>query len=329
MAAPTRPTKEEIEAAAQRLADVLLPTPLLPLPDWHGDGAPGGAGDLWLKPEVLQHAGCFKVRGVYNAVERFTPEERAAGVSTVSAGNTAKALAWSARRFGVPARSLMPDTAPRTKIDAVRALGGEPVLVPTAEVFAYLKERRWRDEPYAFVDPWISRDVMIGHGSLGLEILRDLPGVDTVYVPVGGGGLLGGVGSALKAAKPSVRVVAVEPAGCPSLHAARAAGHPVDVACDTMCDGVAVPYITDEMYPLLTELADDCVLVGEDEVRAAIRLLARSAHLIAEGSGALALAAALRTPPEERGTSVCLVTGGSIDPTQLATILEESDPPRP
>ncbi len=288
-------------------------TPLLPFAD---------ADDLWLKPEVFQPAGSFKVRGVYHAVARMSTERRAAGVSTVSAGNTAKALAWAARQFGVEARSLMPDSAPRSKVEAMRALGGMPILVPVADVFAYLKEHRWEDEPWAFVHPWTSRNVMTGHGTMGLEIVAALPEVDTVYIPVGGGGLLGGVGSALKAAKPSLRVVAVEPEGCPSLHAAIAAGHPVDVDCETICDGVAVPYITEEMFPLLSDLADEVVLVSEDEVKQTIRCLATRAHLVAEGAGALATAAALRTPVADRGRTVCIITGGSIDADKLGMILQ-------
>ncbi len=288
-------------------------TPLLPFAD---------ADDLWLKPEVFQPAGSFKVRGVYHAVARMSTERRAAGVSTVSAGNTAKALAWAARQFGVEARSLMPDSAPRSKVEAMRALGGMPILVPVADVFAYLKEHRWEDEPWAFVHPWTSRNVMTGHGTMGLEIVAALPEVDTVYIPVGGGGLLGGVGSALKAAKPSLRVVAVEPGGCPSLHAAIAAGHPVDVDCETICDGVAVPYITEEMFPLLSDLADEVVLVSEDEVKQTIRCLATRAHLVAEGAGALATAAALRTPVADRGRTVCIITGGSIDADKLGMILQ-------
>ena len=163
---------------------------------------------------------------------------------------------------------------------------------------------------------------MTGHGTMGLEIVAALPEVDTVYIPVGGGGLLGGVGSALKAAKPSLRVVAVEPEGCPSLHAAIAAGHPVDVDCETICDGVAVPYITEEMFPLLSDLADEVVLVSEDEVKQTIRCLATRAHLVAEGAGALATAAALRTPVADRGRTVCIITGGSIDADKLGMILQ-------
>ena len=306
----------EVEAAAERLRGVVVRTGLVPL---HGHP------DILLSQEIHQVVGCFKIRGVFHAVARLTDEERARGLSTVSAGNTAKALAWSARHFGVEARSLMPEHAPRTKIDAIRAHGATPILVPVEEVFAYLREHRWESEPYAFVHPWTDRDLRIGHGTLGLEILEACPEVDTVFVPVGGGGLCAGVARALRLAKPSVRVVAVEPAGCPALHAALAHGAPVDVECDTMCDGVAVPYITDEMFPLLAELIDDCVLVEEESVRATIRALVTGNHIVAEGAGALATAAALSTPETERGVSVAIVTGGSIDAAELARILVETD----
>ena len=307
------PTLHEFEAARDALRDVLRATPLVPI---------GGESErLLVKPETLQPAGSFKVRGVLWAVRSFDTETRARGVSTVSAGNTAKALAWAARRFGVTARSVMPDTAPRSKIDALVALGGTPDLRPVGEVFRYLKERGWEDEPYAFVHPWTSRAVRVGHGSMGLEILEERPDVETVFLPVGGGGLLGGVGAALKAKKPGVRIIAVEPAECPALHASLAAGRPTEVACDTLCDGVAVPYITDEMYPVLAGLVDNVVLVTEQEVEAAIRGLIASAHLVAEGAGALAYAAAARTPVAERGLSVAPITGGAIDLPVLRRIL--------
>jgi threonine dehydratase len=310
-----RPTLAEIESAAKRIASVIVHTPLVEL---HAHDA-----DILLKPEILQPAGSFKIRGIYHAALRLDDARRRAGLSTVSAGNTAKALAWCGHHFGVAARSLMPDTAPRTKIDAVRALGGTPVLVPMAEVFRYLREHGWEAEPYAFIHPWTNRDVHLGHGSLGLEIVADAPDVESVFIPVGGGGLFAGVASALKAAKPSLRVIAVEPAGCPSLHAAIRAGKPVDVECNTMCDGVAVPYMTEEMFPLLAGLADEVVLVSEEDVRSAIRLLANANHIVAEGAGALATAAALNMPRKKRGKTVCLVTGGSIDTSKLVEILAE------
>ena len=309
------PDLAELEAAAARLRPVLVRTPLVPLHGHDDDGR------ILLKLEIHQAVGCFKTRGVYHAVSRLSPAERARGLSTVSAGNTAKALAWCGRRFGVPARSLMPESAPATKIEAVERYGATPVLVPTAEVFRYLKEHGWEDEPYAFIHPWTNRDVMLGHGSMGLEILDDCPAADAVYVPVGGGGLLGGVGSALKASKPGIRIIAVEPAGCPALSASLAADRPTSVDCRTMCDGVAVPYITDEMFPLLRSLVDDVALVSEDDVRATIRALVAGNHIVAEGSGALAVAAATARRTERDTTSVCIVSGGSIDAATLADIL--------
>jgi threonine dehydratase len=313
------PSLTEIETARAALRDVLVPTPLVPL---HMHGADEG---IWLKPEILQPAGSFKIRGIFHAALRLAPERRARGLSTVSAGNTAKALAWCGRHFGVSARSLMPEGAPATKVATVRALGGTPVLVPTAEVFRFLKEHAWEREPYAFIHPWTDRDVHTGHATLGLELLEACPEVETVFVPLGGGGLFTGVASALRARQPSVRVVAVEPASCPHFAAALAAGKPVDVPCQTMCDGVAVPYLTAELFPLLRELATTVVSVTEAEVRAAIRVLANGNHLIAEEAGALATAAALKTPRDQRGRTVALVTGGSIDSPRLCQILSEND----
>jgi hypothetical protein len=178
------------------------------------------------------------------------------------------------RHFDVTARSVMPDSAPESKIEAVRGYGGTPVLVPMSEVFRYMREHLWEDEPYAFVHPWTNRDVMIGHASLALEILEDCPQVDSIFVPVGGGGLIDGVGTAITALKPDTKVVAVEPAGCASLHDSIAAGEPVSVECDTICDGVAVPYMTEEMFPLLRDVVDEVVLVSEADVKAAVKRLA-------------------------------------------------------
>ncbi|MEE8460081.1 MAG: pyridoxal-phosphate dependent enzyme [Phycisphaerales bacterium] len=313
-----RPTLDEIERAVKTLDGVVVRTPLVPL---HGDRGNDTQSPTLLKVETHQRVGSFKIRGVFNAVAMLSDDDRRRGLSTVSAGNTAQALAWAGRHFDVPARSVMPDTAPASKVEAVIGYGGEPVLVPVAEVFRYLREHGWRDEPYAFIHPWTNRDLMIGHGTMGLEIIADCPDVRTVYIPVGGGGLLGGMGSALKALKPDVRLVAVEPSGCPALHASVRAGKPETVECDTICDGVAVPYITDEMFGLLRDLVDDIVLVSEDDVRAAVRRLALREKIVAEPSGALALTAALATPAAERGPTVCIVTGGSIDAATLAGIL--------
>ena len=290
-------------------------TPVVPLHESFG------AEGVHLKLETLQPVGSFKLRGVYHAVARMTDEQRARGLQTVSAGNTAQALAWSGRRFGVPARSLMPDSAPRTKIEAVRAYGGEPVLVPVDEVFAYLREHRWENEPYAFVHPWTNTDVMTGHGSLGLELVEDVPELDAVYVPVGGGGLVAGVGSAVQGAPaPASAWSRWSPRAVPrSMRASRRARR-VRWTASTICDGVAVPYITQEMYPLLAEIVDRVRLVSEDGVRETVRRLALDANVVAEPSAALAVAAAL-DEPSGRGRAACLVTGGSIDAEKLVAIL--------
>lgn len=315
------PTLDTIREARERTKSVVRHTPLVPLHERFG------ATDIHLKLETFQPVGSFKQRGIFNAVAVLSDDERARGLSTVSAGNTAQALAWSARHFGVTARSLMPETAPQTKIDAVRALGGEPVLVPVADVFRYLKDDGWENEPYTFIHPWTNPNVMTGHGSLGLEILEDLDDVESVFIPVGGGGLMAGVGSAIKAVRPEVRVVAVEPEGCPAFHESLRAGRPVEVACDTICDGVAVPYMTEATFPLLKEIADGTCLVSEANVKGMVRRLALDQKIVAEPSGALAAVAALEESPSSRGRSVAIVTGGSIDAEKLAAILADETLP--
>ena len=312
-----RPTLSEFRAAADLLKSIIVHTPLI---TYHGGN---DEPQILLKPEIFQAVNSFKLRGVFNAVASLSPEEKNRGLSTVSAGNTAQALAWSARHFGISARSIMPDTAPLPKIEAVKAYGGIPVLKPISEVFRFLQEHLWEQEPHSFIHPWTNRLVMIGHGSLGLEIMDDAPDIDAVFIPVGGGGLLGGVGSAIKAVNSAVRIFAVEPEGCPALRSAVDHGQPITVECKTICDGVAVPYITDEMFPLLNELIDDVILLSERSVRSAIRSLLLSNKMLAEPSGALALAAAQKLAPAQRGKSACLVTGGSISFELMLEILQE------
>jgi threonine dehydratase len=312
-----RPSLNEFKAAAKRLESIIVRTPLIP---YRGREH---ADEILLKPEILQAVNSFKLRGVFNAVASLSGEEKARGVGTVSAGNTAQALAWSAKYFATSAHCIMPETAPLPKIEAVKAYGGVPVLIPKPEVFRFLKEHLWEKEAYAFIHPWTNRQVMTGHGSLGLEIMEDAPDVDTVFIPVGGGGLMGGVGSAIKAVDPTVRIFAVEPEGCPALRSAVDHGKPVTVDCKTICDGVAVPYITEEMFPLLNELIDDVILVPERSVRMAVRSLLLDNKMLSEPSGALALAAARKLPEAQRGKSVCLVTGGSISYDLMLEILQE------
>lgn len=310
------PTQSEIYEAAERIRGVVRPSPLVPLHEFDP------AGSILLKPETLQAVNSFKIRGVFNAVALMTDSQRSQGISTVSAGNTAQALAWAGRYFGVPARSIMPDSAPKAKIEAVRAYGGTPELVPMAEVFRYMKEHLWEQESYSYVHPWTDRAVMIGHATIALEVLQECPDVDSIFVPVGGGGLMGGVGSAIKLFKPDTKVIGVEPTGCASLHDSLAVGKAVAVDCDTICDGVAVPYMTEEMFPLLRDVVDEVQLVSDAEVKTMVKRLALGNKIVSEPSGALAAAAAVRMPAEQRGTAVCLVTGGSIDAEKLISMLQ-------
>jgi len=311
------PDLTEIQAASERLKQAIVRTPLIPLHSFDK------TTDIFLKPEILQPIGSYKIRGTYNWAASLTAEERNPGFSTVSAGNTAMALGYTARLFRVPARSLLPDSVPAAKLEAIKRYGMEAVLVPMDELINFIFEARWEQEPYSFLNPWADQKMIAGNGTIGLEIFHDMPDVDTVFVPVGGGGLISGIGSALKVLKPSLRVVGVQSEACSSLQATFEAERPTWVnAQTTICDGTAVPFIVDEMYPLLRQVVDEAVLVSEEAVKSAIKRLALRNKLIVEGSGALSVAAALSTPSEERGKTVCILSGGSIDFDKLKKIIE-------
>ena len=314
------PDLSEIQAAAERLKHVVVRTPLLPLQSFDK------ATDIFLKPEILQPIGSYKLRGVYNWAASLKPVERNRGLSTVSAGNTAMALGYTARLFRVPARSLLPGSVPTSKLEAIKRYRVETVLIPMSELINFIFEAAWDEEPYSFLNPWADKKMIAGSGSIGIEIFHDMPDVETVYVPVGGGGLISGIGSALKVLKRSLRVVGVQSEACPSLQATFNAGRPTWVdAQSTICDGTAVPFVVDEMYPLLRQVVDETVLVSEEAVKIAIKRLALRNKLIVEGSGALSVAAALATPHEERGKTVCIISGGSIDSDKLMEIIALSN----
>ena len=311
------PSLDDVRSAAARIKDVAVRTPLLPLRSYTGAEL-----DILLKPETLQPVTSFKIRGAYNWASSLTEEQRARGLSTVSAGNTAQAVAHAARLVGASARSRLPDTTPKAKIEAIEAYGMEPILMPGDELFDWMLSAGWDDESYTFLHPWVEPLMVAGSATVGLEIHEDLPTVDTVFVSVGGGGLICGVGSALKALNPHVRIMAVQPEACAPLGASLAAGTPVWVdAQPTLCDGLGVPLVTDEMWPLLRTVVNDTVVVSEDQVKDAIRRLALDNKLVLEGAGAASVAAALAVPASERGRSVCVLSGGSIDGDKLAAIV--------
>lgn len=309
------PTLEEIQQAAERLREIVVHTPLVPLHNYDH------RSDILIKPEIHQVVTSFKIRGIFNAVAALKPKERAKGLSTVSAGNTAQALAWTGRYFDVPTKSIMPESAPKTKIEAVKRYGGEPVLVSTEEVFRFLQEHLWEQEPETFIHPWTNRNVMIGHGTIGLEIMDDQSDVDSVFVPVGGGALIVGVASAIRSLNSSVRIIAVEPEGCAALTESLKQDKPATVDCKTSCDGVAIPYMTEEMFPILKDIIADVITVSEESVQQAMRTLALGNRIIVEPAAALSVAAAMATPAKKRGQTVCLVTGGSIETDQLLATL--------
>ncbi|MDQ3549864.1 MAG: threonine/serine dehydratase [Chloroflexota bacterium] len=307
-----RPSLDDVIAARERLRGIAVRTPLLPL---------NGSETIWLKPEVLQPTGSFKLRGIYNAVAAIGDEARAGGVSIASSGNAAQALAWSARRFDVPARALVPANAPRMKIDSFLALGGSVELRDPTTIWDIFLDQAFMAEPDAFIHPTADRNVVAGYGAIALEILEDMPDVEAIYVPVGGGGLVAGIANVVAALAPNVRVVGVQPATCTPIIQGVAAGEPVVTTCATFCDGVAGTFMDADTWPLLRDLPLEWATAEEHEIEDALRHLALRNKLIAEGSGALPVAAALRR--SQGAKCVALVSGGSIDAKKLARIVSE------
>jgi threonine dehydratase len=300
---------EEIRRARERIGDDVLRTPLVPL----------GANDrILLKLECLHPIGCFKLRGAFSAIRAASAAELADGVVTASAGNMAQGLAWAAREAGVPARVIVPAEAPRAKLDRIEALGAEIVPVTHEEWWQAMVDRGREGVDGMFVAPAAEEAVMAGNGTIGLEIAEDAPEFDTVVIPWGGGGLTTGIASALKALRPEVRVVTAEPETGAPLAAAFAAGEPTEIEfVSSWVDGAGGRALLPGMWERARELVDEAVALPLAEVEDAIRLLASRAHVVAEGAGALALAAALRR--DDR--CVCIVSGGNIDPDVFAGVL--------
>jgi threonine dehydratase len=304
----------DIIAARERIRGVALRTPLV---RFHVD-APA---EIWLKLENLQPIGSFKLRGAANAMARMTPHELAAGVVTASAGNMAQGVAWCARSLGIPCRVIVPDHAPRAKTDAVERLGGEIIRRPFAEWWEVLMTHDTGGVPGAFIHPVVHNDVIAGNGTIGLEILEDLPDVDTVVVPYGGGGLSCGIASAVKALRPSARVYAAEVETAAPLAASLAAGRPSSVEyIASFVDGIGGRALLADMWPLARAVLDGALVSALGEVAAAIRLLVERARVVAEGAGAAGLAAAL-AGKAGAGKVVCVVSGGNIDADRLSRIL--------
>ena len=311
----------EIEAARARIADVALRTPLVRL---HAAEVPAGT-DIYLKLEALQPIGSFKIRGATNAVRTAPEEARRAGLVTVSAGNMAQGVAWAGRELGLSATIAVPEHAPQAKLDAIEQLGGRVVKLPYDDWWQAMLTSRVDGIEGLFVHPVQDESVMAGNGTIGLEILDDLPDPDAIVIPFGGGGLTVGIASAVRALRPEVRVYTAEPATGAALAAALPAGEPVDVEYTaSFVDGSGSRRVLDSMWPRVQPLVDGAFTVPIADAAAAVRTLAGRARVVAEGAGALALAAAL-AGRAGTGKVVCIVSGGNINLGKLSEILQGGD----
>jgi threonine dehydratase len=288
--------------------------------------APESPAEIYLKLETLQPIGSFKIRGAYNAARRADPELVAAGLLTASAGNMGQGVAWAARELGVPCTVTVPDYAPETKVSAMERLGARVVKEPFDVWWNAIEESRIEGEDGLFIHPVESEQVMAGNGTIGLEILEDLPDPDVVLIPFGGGGLTVGIASAIKAERPEVKVYAVEQDTAAPLNATLEAGTPQKIEYrQSFVDGAGAKALLPKMWKLVEPLVDGAHRVSLDEVASAIRILAERVRVIAEGAGALAPAAALSGRAGE-GKIVCIVSGGNIDFPVLARILAGETP---
>ena len=309
-------TLADVRAARDRIAPSVLRTPLVRL----DVDAPA---EIYLKLETLQPIGSFKLRGAMNAIRLLSPDALSGGVYTASAGNMAQGVAWGARELGIPCTVVMPDNAPRTKLDAVARLGAEIAKVTYDEWWATLENHGRTGMRGTFIHPVANRAVMAGNGTVGLEIVEDLPDLDAVLVPFGGGGLVTGIATAVRALAPRAKIYGCEVATATPLSAALAAGGPVVVErTPSFVDGIGGRGVLPEMWPLVSSLVNGAVVAALDEVGKAVRLLVARARVVAEGAGATPVACALagRGGP---GKVVCVVSGGNIDVQTLIGLLSD------
>ena len=308
------PTFDDVRAARARIAGSAIRTPLVRLPV----DAPV---EIYLKLESLQPIGSFKLRGATNAIRSLPRGTLANGVYTASAGNMAQGVAWGARELGVPCTVVMPESAPRTKIEAVERLGAKIVSLPYDEWWRTLADHGRPGIPGTFIHPVANPAVMAGNGTIGLEIGEDLPDADAILVPFGGGGLITGIATAAKAARPGVRVYACEVSTSTPFTAALAADGPVVVdRTPSFVDGIGGRGVLPEMWPLLRPIVDGALVAPLEDVAAALRTLVERARVVAEGAGATPVACALRRPPEGQRI-VCVVSGGNVDTKTLVDLL--------
>lgn len=308
----------EVYHAAQVLREVARHPRIIGVTDLNPEA------QIFLKPENLQHTGSFKLRGAYYKISQLTDEEKARGVIACSAGNHAQGVALGAAHNGIKAVICLPAGAPISKVEATKSYGAEVVMVPGVYDDAYERAITLRDEEgYTFVHPFDDPKVIAGQGTIGLEILEEMPDVEAVIVPIGGGGLIAGVAFALKMLRPDVKVYGVQAEGAPSMAHSISEGHKVHLdSVRTVADGIAVKEPGDLTYSLVKEYVDEVVTVSEDEIAAAILALIEKQKLVAEGAGAVSVAAAMFNKVPIKGKkTVCIVSGGNIDVTSLNRVI--------
>ena len=281
--------------------------------------------DLYLKTENLQVTGSFKVRGAYYKMTRLSAEEKARGVIACSAGNHAQGVALAAQKNGIKAVICLPDGAPISKVEATKSYGAEVCLVEGVYDDAYNQALRLRDEKgYTFIHPFDDEDVIAGQGTIALELMEQLPNMDAVIVPIGGGGLISGIAYTLKTLNPKVKVYGVQATGAPSMKNAVSHGHMEELsAVSTIADGIAVKKPGEHTFELCNKYVDDIVTVTDDEISAAILALMEQHKLVTEGAGAVAVAAAMFNKIDLQGKkAVCVLSGGNIDVTILSRVIK-------
>ena len=304
----------EIRAAAERIGGSAVRTPLLEL-NVETDAR------VFLKLENLQPIGSFKLRGACNAMRKCDPATLAKGVCTASAGNMAQGVAWSARAMGVPCHVIVPERAPQTKLDAVKRLGGHIIKVPYDDWWQAIVTHEIPGLDALFIHPVSDPDVMAGNGTIGLEILDDLPDVDTILIPYGGGGLSCGIASAVKTLKPNTKIFACEVDTAAPFAASLEQNRPMEIEqSPSFVDGIGGKSVLTEMWPLASRLLDGSLVTNLEEIAAAIRTLIERNRVVAEGAGASTVANAL-AGAAGAGNVVCVVSGGNIDAAKLEIIL--------
>lgn len=319
-------TLDDIRNARKTISDALMATPMFSASRL---GEAGGGIELFLKAESLQKTGSFKPRGALNLIRNTPKDELGRGVITISAGNHAQGVAWAAGAAGVEATIVMQATASPTKIAATRGYGADVVLIDGTISEAFdelhrLKEERGLTLIHPFDDPLL----IAGHGTVGLEIVEQVPDVEVIVCPIGGGGLISGVATAAKALKPDVRIYGIEPVGAPAMRKSWDAGSAQQLdGVDTIADGLAPPMVGKLNYEITREHVDDVILVDDTEIAIGIREIMTSAKLYAEPAGAAATAALLagKVPVERGETVVALLSGGNLDISRMLDIIGALD----